>query len=419
MDAGHDITTPGHVPFAGLWWPCFLPGAPGGGRDTRGDHQGVGQEAPTPVANLRSALRDKLHPSTRLGGSKLGIYATAWQGACDAADGILHKESNAMWTASGIRTAILTLTLKARYGLLWNAKLAKRYRMQYLAGRKQGRPGGISDGRCPHCGLPDSTGHILGYCRHKRMLALYIERHNEAVRMVCKALRKSSTHGGCYTIMDACRRNDAETHGAAGTRLTDLDWLLPSLTAEQRALLRPDILRVTGLPAAPTATEIADATANKGQHWVQIIEVGYTTDTCWLAARTRKEGQHSHTQPAHTRPEGNGASGREHGSGTTDSEDGNSGSYGGSTDGDGAGRVHLKQALEAEGWTVDGPHIILIGKCGSVYKGSLTALQQLGLNASTGRQLLRKIHLGTVRTLRDIVAARRELDSGAGRTGVG
>ena len=85
---------------------------------------------------------------------------------------------------------------------------------------RQCRQGPISDGMCPHCGRPDSTGHILGGCKHERMQAMYIKRHNMAVQLVTRWLRKRSAAGGVYTIMDACKGAAAELekHKVQGTR---------------------------------------------------------------------------------------------------------------------------------------------------------------------------------------------------------
>ena len=42
------------------------------------------------------------------------------------------------------------------------------------------------------------------------------------------------------------------------------------------------------------------------------------------------------------------------------------------------------------------PCIILIGKCGTVYKHGLKALERLGLTAEAGKRLMTKIHLMTI-----------------------
>ena len=380
MADGHDYTTPAHTPFGGLWWPEFARPAPGGaGAASRN----------APVANTRAALSAALRPGTKLGYAAQGVYTRHWQDTYADPEGALPAESNAMWEAAGIPPSTITQVLKARYGLVWNVKLARRYRTAYMR-RKRRRHAGPADAppttdRCPHCDRDDSTGHILGGCRHRRMQALYIARHDRAVRLILRWLQKHSRCGGCYTIMDACRSEDLPRHGADGKRLPG--WLLPSLPGEQRARLRPDILRVVGLPADPTSADIQAATRNKGQYEVQIIEVGYTSDTRWRERMAGKRSQHWGT------------------GGLSEEE-----------------RTCLADALRREGWRVaEEPCIILIGTCGTVYGSGLRALERLGVTTEGSRRLLRRLHLEAVTALRDIIAARRQLDSSRSveRAGVG
>ncbi len=86
------------------------------------------------------------------------------------------------------------------YGAFWNAKLAMRFQKPYL-----GKP---SDGKCSLCKQPDSGTHTLGACTHQHMKGLYIERHNEAVACVSKAVMEGGK-GGCFTAMMV----DAGWHG--------------------------------------------------------------------------------------------------------------------------------------------------------------------------------------------------------------
>ena len=43
---------------------------------------------------------------------------------------------------------------------------------------------------------------------------------------------------------------------------------------DELAKMRPDILRIVGLPPAPTPEQIAHALANKSEYHVQVVEVG-------------------------------------------------------------------------------------------------------------------------------------------------
>jgi hypothetical protein len=93
---------------------------------------------------------------------------------------------------------------RAWWGLIWNRKSAVRF-------RKGGRQGVVPDDTsCPLCGQPDSTGHILGGCSRTDMQGCYIKRHDQAVKLVCKAIAKGQ-YSGCFTIMDAGRAEELPT----------------------------------------------------------------------------------------------------------------------------------------------------------------------------------------------------------------
>ena len=102
------------------------------------------------------------------------------------------------------RTKVTTTTvrnaIKLRYGTFWNAKLAKRFNKPYM--------GRISIGLCPLYNNLDSDTHVLGACSHRYLKGLHIERHNEAVAIVGKAIMEGAK-GGCSTTLVA----DAGRHG--------------------------------------------------------------------------------------------------------------------------------------------------------------------------------------------------------------
>ena len=76
---------------------------------------------------------------------------------------------------------MVTMILKYRYGQLWNMKIAFRQQRPYLPGLRIPR----SD-KCPHCGQADSGDHILGGCNVPAFKAMYIARHDQALRLVLK-----------------------------------------------------------------------------------------------------------------------------------------------------------------------------------------------------------------------------------------
>ena len=332
------LHTPAHNPFAGKVW--LVHGCP----PTAGQAQPEVQA----VSNLGRGLKQVIRKASRLGFSRRTTYVLAWQETYSAADGAHPESSNAMWNSSRASTSIRRLVLKARSGTLYNQKLALRY-------------GRSTHDHCPLCGQPDSVGHILGGCRHRKMKGHYIKRHDKAVRMIHRTLQKGS-QGGVYSIMDAGRIQDVLNTVANGKRVPA--WVLPDEDPATREKMRPDILRIIGLPVNATPDEICEAVHNKDKHTIQIIEVGYGPDTRWRDTLETKKAQH----------------------------------------------IQLQEALEAAGWTVE-VHVIILGRAGTCYTHTLSTLQQLGVKKDPVVKLMNDLHIHTVTKLKEIIVARRRLES--------
>jgi hypothetical protein len=264
-----------------------------------------------------------------------------------------------MWTSNNIPTAALIQALKARYGLLWNMKLAMRYRRPYLTGKNRSIPF-TKNATCPLCPQEDSTGHILGGCQHPTMHAHYISRHDGAVRSIHKGVQRG-TLGGCYTIMDAGTMEATLALAANGKRVPQ--FVLPDVDADTLQRMRPDILLIENLPATATIEEIENAASNKVDHRIHLIEVGYGPDTRWRDTLTMKQQQHQ----------------------------------------------RLRDALAAAGWTVT-EHIFVLGSQGTVYNNTLKELKSLGLETAMATQVMRKLHIHAVLSLWSIVKTRRHLE---------
>src|SRR6185312_6677062 len=78
------------------------------------------------ASNLNKALKDMLDWKTAMGGCNRTIYVNAWLGVMDMA----HKASNHFWNNSEVTQGVNRTTLKARWGAVWNKKLACRFRMK-------------------------------------------------------------------------------------------------------------------------------------------------------------------------------------------------------------------------------------------------------------------------------------------------
>ena len=98
--------------------------------------------------------------------------------------------------------------------------------------------------RCPLCGLNDSTGHILGECKDTDMKSIYIERHNEAARMILGEVSKGA-YGNRMVCMDVGSNAKVAHMDVENTRIPEeviSDHVLEEhgMQANDRKKLRPD-----------------------------------------------------------------------------------------------------------------------------------------------------------------------------------
>ncbi len=155
---------------------------------------------------------------------------------------MLGDISNQFWSSPRVTASMVTMLLKYRFGQLWNImKIAYRQQRPYFPG-----PGPPQSDRCPHCGRPDSGGHILGGCMKPSSKAMYIHRHDLAMRLTLKAISKGN-HGGYHTIADIGRAELIEDMGVNAKRIPT--WLLPNscllvtgMEPADRHKIRPDIM---------------------------------------------------------------------------------------------------------------------------------------------------------------------------------
>ena len=104
------------------------------------------------------------------------------------------KTSNCMWSDKNTKFSQIRAVIKYRWGVLWNARTAKRMGMTYgpwgcsQHGRSTHNATGtnMTEAPCPLCHHPDGGTHTLAGCQHPRMKAQYILRHDQAVAMILK-----------------------------------------------------------------------------------------------------------------------------------------------------------------------------------------------------------------------------------------
>ena len=250
---------------------------------------------PTPSVQYLPSLLDgvkKAIAPKHSGGlaAKRGVFATAWAMAVP----LTHKPSNAhMWKDSQIKWGQIMRTMKARWGLLWNQKLAYRCKRALSP-------------NCPLCGQMDSIGHMLGGCSHVEAAAMKIARHDQSVKLIQKAIALGPM-GGFYMIMDAGKDCDLPD-GVSGKRVPT--WILPPIDANttpearqiektRRRKMRPDILILEGLEEKDVRgsnvdrirSHINDLNATRKLR-IHVIEVGYCSDLDHAAKDSDKRKQH-------------------------------------------------------------------------------------------------------------------------------
>ena len=190
---------------------------------------------------MRDSLKSTIHSKLRLGQSNQdSVWFKAWQDILEYTE---PKYTNAFWNMPQVTGPMITNLLKCRQGNLWTMKLAFQRNMAYM----KGLPNATTD-QCPLCHMPDSTGHMLGGCMHREMKAMYIARHDKAMRQVLKQVLQGK-HGGYYVIADVGTLEGLQQLGAHSKRIPD--FVIPeecsflqdaegNTTTHDR--LRPDIM---------------------------------------------------------------------------------------------------------------------------------------------------------------------------------
>ena len=94
-----------------------------------------------------------------------------------------QKNKQLLWNDANTEFSQILAVMKYRWGVLWNARTAKRVGMKYgpwgcsQHGRSTHKATGtnMTEAPCPLCCHPDGGTHILAGCQHPRTKAQYIE----------------------------------------------------------------------------------------------------------------------------------------------------------------------------------------------------------------------------------------------------
>jgi hypothetical protein len=216
----------------------------------------------------------------------------------------------------------------------------------------------------------------MGGCTHPRLKACYIQRHNETVAAISKAIANGKK--GRWLLVADLRKDvlgglSEQQQQEVASRIPA--YMLPEVDEDARKKMRPDIMFVDRLDEGShkwDATSEGIASMKKVCK-VYILEVGYCRDNAATRKRAEKKRQH---------------------------------------------RV-LREALEKEGWAVQDIPLVF-GHCGSVFGHELDALVQLGVEKRDALTLLGRLHAHAVRSTcnaaRLYQQLRKEANLAQGRT---
>jgi ribonuclease HI len=261
-DTAQLTTTVDNIAHLGCYWPHTVNPDTGSSRQAADLTKGI--MAQIPVKRMETK----------------GIYNGLWRDIVP----YMWQSMVAFVHSAGITHNRRKALMQYRQGTIYNAKIARRIGRPY--GIKQhARPKPGVKAPCPLCGCEDSGGHIMGSCEHKQMKGLYILRHNDAVRVLDKAMHQSTTMSDGLTWMDAGKD---EAEHTLGTRIPE--WILPNVPREDRLKMRPDILFMQGAPDA--YAERTETLEDKSGITIHLIELGYGADTRYLEKRAAKKLQH-------------------------------------------------------------------------------------------------------------------------------
>jgi ribonuclease HI len=354
------------VAFNGVVWPIKKP-------------QGTEDERHF-MANLNEAIKLEVNYTCeqKYTGSRGGLYAEGWRSM--AKD--IHPASGAVWKSSSVAWKELAVSAKYKWGTLWNTKRAHMCKMLY-----RGKPVILTKeghAACPLCGMADSGTHIMGGCgATQEMQALYVKRHDEAVKLIQKAI-STGTHGGFAMLMDAGRRTDlpADVCGKAVDLRNWLCKLAPIKLADAVHgqdgvwVSRSDIVILPGIRTSKLQRMLADGKRLQKGQAIHLIEVGMAAE--WTAADRMKDKHAQHAQLV---------------------------------------RILTRAGFKVH-FTVE-KHCVVVGHGGTVFKGVANLMQDLGVKQSSSGTLIKDLAENAVKYGWAIINTRRRLECGTHAISVG
>ena len=202
----HATVHVGSKAFEGIHWPYRVAACNSAQTMAANDLQ----EEEFALANLSHALKQEGRQRFQTGQANNTLYTDLWEAILPELD---VQASNAFWTSKSVTATQVKHTLKVRSGQIWTMRRARIVRMPYFRGCSV--PNHIS---CPLCGQADSTSHMLGECGDRDMKSIYIERHNEAARMILAEVLKGAG-GNCIACADVGNADKTSHLGIDKTKI--------------------------------------------------------------------------------------------------------------------------------------------------------------------------------------------------------
>ena len=343
-------------------WPDGPPPIAQQGSDGRAAGQGVPARAAVrededwQVLNLHVSVSNAVKSTSRLGYSNgSSICVMLWR---DVAPLLLPGTLHMFWeqftqSRRKVKTTTVRNAIKLRYKTFWNAKLARRLK-PYL--------GRISDGTCPLCNNPDSGTHVSGACSHRYLKELYIERHNEAVAIVGKAIMEGAKGGRLTTLVADAGRHGRVTGLAANDRIPQ--QVLNNVPESILQCMCPEILFFEKEDGENLSVRLEDLQDVQQRRLckVHLVEVGYCMEVGYADKHGEKTLQHA----------------------------------------------ELMEHLRAAGYAEVQLHLLIFGNTGGNFRVTASHLRQLGIAIT--KSLLEKLHFYALKRLEQIVRTRRRLE---------
>ena len=213
--------------------------------------------------------------------------------------------------------------------------------------------------------------HVLGACTHKLLKllkGLYIERHNEAVATVGKAIMEGAKGGlqhGLAVLMADAGRHGKVTGLSNESRIPS--HVLPDVPEASLCRMRPDILLFEKSPddSLPTSVQHLEHADSRRSCKVHVIEVGFCTEISYFQKFKEK------SEPKHS--------------------------------------LLLEHGRNA-GYAEVQLHLMIFGSTGGMFRLTASHLMHLGVVHSRVEAVLQAMYWKTLGRLEQIVGTRRRLE---------